>query len=324
MDPIVSIVIPLFNKETTILRAINSVFSQTNKNFELIIVNDGSTDNSAKLVESLSEDKRIRLINQVNAGEGAARNRGIREAKTDLVAFLDADDEWLPDFLDAVLLLREKYPDCEVFGTSFYISEDSKPLYHPLSSTLYKEDWDGIIPNYLEVILKGKYYPFNASSVAVSKSALDRIGGFHEGIRYGCDVDTWIRLSFHSKIAFINKPYSIYHYEAENRSSSLYESVPEEYYPFVQLKKYIHEGKIPKKYISHAKTLFSKPRIYSAIKYLRKSDRSHARKLIQSCFMTRQNFQLYILVYLCTYIPSNIYIFLLKIKDLLFKKSNIK
>ena len=93
MNPIVSIVIPLFNKETTILRAVNSVFSQTNKNFELIIVNDGSTDNSAKLVESLSGDDRIRLITQNNAGPGTARNRGIREAKTDLIAFLDADDE---------------------------------------------------------------------------------------------------------------------------------------------------------------------------------------------------------------------------------------
>ncbi len=315
MDPIVSIVIPLFNKETTILRAINSVFYQTNKNFELIIVNDGSTDNSAKLVESLSEDKRIRLINQNNAGEGAARNRGIREAKTDLIAFLDADDEWLPGFLDAILMLREKYPDCEVFGTSFYISEDSKQLYHPLAFTLYKEDWEGIIPNYLDVILKGKFYPFNASSVAISKSALERVGGFHEGIRYGCDVDTWIRLSFHSKIAFINKPYSIYHYEAENRSSMLYETIPEEYYPFIQLKKYIQEGEVPPKLIPYAKTLFSKPKINSAKKYLKKSKKKQARKLIQSCFITRQNFPIYVLIYLCTYIPSNVYRLLLRIKD---------
>ena len=321
MNPIVSIVIPLFNKESTILRAVNSVFAQTNKNFELIIVNDGSTDNSAKLIESLSEDSRIRLINQINAGEGAARNRGIREAKTDLIAFLDADDEWLPGFLDAVLKLREKFPACEVFGTSFYISEDSAPLYHPLAFTLYKEDWEGIIPNYLDVILKGKHYPFNASSIAVSKSALERVGGFHEGVRYGCDVDTWIRLSFHSKIAFINKPYSIYHYEAENRSSMLYESIPEEYYPFIQLKNYIREGEVPPKFIPYAKTLFSKPRIDRAKKYLKKSEREQARKLIQSSFITYQNFPIYILIYLCTYIPSNIYGFLLHIKDLLFKKN---
>ena len=320
MDPIVSIVIPLFNKETTILRAINSVFYQTNKNFELIIVNDGSTDNSAKLVESLSEDKRVRLINQENSGPGAARNRGIREAKTDLIAFLDADDEWLPGFLDAILMLREKYPDCEVFGTSFYISEDSKQLYHPLAFTLYKEDWEGIIPNYLDVILKGKFYPFNASSVAISKSALERVGGFHEGIRYGCDVDTWIRLSFHSKIAFINKPYSIYHYEAENRSSMLYETMPEDYYPSVQLKNSLDRGEIPPQYISSAKAFISKQQIRGAIEYLKKGQNKRARKLIQSSFVNKKNLLSFIWIFLCTLIPRNLFLFILRMKHMLFNQ----
>ncbi len=317
MNPIVSIVIPLFNKETTILRAVNSVFSQTNKNFELIIVNDGSTDNSAKLVESLSGDDRIRLITQNNAGPGAARNRGIREAKTDLIAFLDADDEWLPGFLDAVLNLRVKFPDCEVFGTSFYISENSAPLYLSPVFSLYKKDWEGIIPNYLDVILKG--YPFNASSVAVSKSALERAGGFPEGIRYGCDVDTWIRLSFHSKIAFINTPYSIYHYEAENRSSLLYESMPEDYYPSIQLKNSLDRGEIPPLYIRSAKAFIAKQQINGAIEHLKKGENKHARKLLKSSFVNTKNFLSVIWIYLCTLIPGNLFLFLLRIKHKLFR-----
>ena len=91
------VVIPLYNKEVYIKNTLNSVLAQTIKDFEIIVVNDGSTDKSAEVVKSLS-DPRIRLINQVNAGVSVARNRGINEAKADLIAFLDGDDEWKTKF----------------------------------------------------------------------------------------------------------------------------------------------------------------------------------------------------------------------------------
>ena len=94
-----SIVIPLYNKELSISNTIQSVLDQTFQNFEIVIVNDGSTDNSVKEVEEF-DDKRIRLIHQKNQGVSAARNRGIEEAKYEWVAFLDADDLWMKEHLE--------------------------------------------------------------------------------------------------------------------------------------------------------------------------------------------------------------------------------
>ncbi len=95
--PLISVVIPLYNKEPYIKRAIDSILAQKIQDYEIIVIDDGSTDKSAEVVKSFP-DPRIRLIQQENAGVSAARNRGIEEAKAELIAFLDADDEWTPIF----------------------------------------------------------------------------------------------------------------------------------------------------------------------------------------------------------------------------------
>ena len=110
---IISVVIPLYNKERYIARAIQSALGQTYGDFELIVVDDGSTDGSVDIVSQFA-DTRLRLINQANAGVGAARNRGIKDAKYELITFLDADDEWMPDFLETVLELREEFPEASL------------------------------------------------------------------------------------------------------------------------------------------------------------------------------------------------------------------
>ena len=113
-----SIVIPLYNKENLIEYSIRSILSQTFQDFEIIVVNDGSTDNSVSIAESVM-DSRIRIINQTNAGVSAARNRGIKEARYNLIAFMDADDEWKPDYLDTQYRLIQKYPECSVFACNY-------------------------------------------------------------------------------------------------------------------------------------------------------------------------------------------------------------
>ncbi|MFA6873908.1 MAG: glycosyltransferase family A protein, partial [Bacteroidaceae bacterium] len=115
----ISVIIPLYNKERYIKRAICSVLNQSFGNFEIVVINDGSTDNSASIVESI-DDTRIKLINQKNTGVSAARNKGIAESKYDFIAFLDADDEWKENHLAIIASLIEKYPLCGVFATSYY------------------------------------------------------------------------------------------------------------------------------------------------------------------------------------------------------------
>ncbi len=110
MNPEVSVVIPLYNKGLYIARALNSVLAQTFQDFEVILVDDGSTDDGAEVIGGV-DDPRIQLIQQENLGVSAARNRGIEAARAELVAFLDADDEWLPCFLSKIIDLSDKYPE---------------------------------------------------------------------------------------------------------------------------------------------------------------------------------------------------------------------
>lgn len=121
----ISVVIPLFNKKNTIRRAVQSVVEQTYPNWELIIVDDGSTDDSAKEILSFLSDKRIRYIHKVNGGVSSARNRGIMEAKYDWIVYIDADDYFLPIALEVLANIIVKW-DVKVGAANYYIEKDGK------------------------------------------------------------------------------------------------------------------------------------------------------------------------------------------------------
>lgn len=101
----ITVVIPLYNKAHTIKDTLNTVLNQTYSEYEIIIVNDGSTDNGVQIIKDNFNDKRIRIINQKNFGVSVARNRGIKEAKYNYIALLDADDNWHPDYLSIIQTL---------------------------------------------------------------------------------------------------------------------------------------------------------------------------------------------------------------------------
>lgn len=203
----ISVVIPLYNAEGFISRSIESVLSQSFTNIELIVINDGSIDNSLAEVKKF-HDSRIRLISQENLGVSAARNRGISEAKFEFVAFLDADDEWLPDFLKNIVSLIRDFPDCGLFATNYWIKQlDSCEQ----AKVLYVDGWKGIMPDYFRDLYSG--YPISSSSVAIRKNLLEQISGFPINIQFGEDQNTWMRLALLTNFAYLNKPLSIYHRE---------------------------------------------------------------------------------------------------------------
>lgn len=119
-EPTISVVIPLYNKEREVARAVRSVLAQRRQPLELIVVDDGSTDRSAAEVAAF-RDPLVRLIRQPNGGVCAARNRGIAEARGEYVALLDADDEWEPGFLSEIVSLITRYPGCGIYCTAFHI-----------------------------------------------------------------------------------------------------------------------------------------------------------------------------------------------------------
>ena len=218
----ISVVIPLYNKVATIERAINSVLNQTVQDFELIVVNNGSTDGSEKVVETI-HDPRIKLLSQDNQGVSMARNNGIAAATGGHIAFLDADDEWMPTFLETVTKLRKQYPECAVFATA-YRRCDAQGQFSDIRLNNIPDAEDFIMDNYFEVAATSDP-PFCSISVMVSKEALDAIDGFPRGIHQGEDLLTWARLAANYKIAYSKLPQSIF-YTGETTAMGIPKRIP--------------------------------------------------------------------------------------------------
>jgi len=254
-EPILfSVVIPLYNKRDQIFRAVNSVLIQTYQNFELIVVDDGSKDHSSEIVAGL-KDLRLKLIRQENKGEGAARNRGIREADHEFIAFLDADDEWKPNFLESVLSLIREYPEAVLYGTGCerYINESHTTWP---TEDCFPRGWSGIIDDYIKIIAH-RPSPFNSSSTITTKTVLQEIGGFPEGVSNGPDMAAWIRCSLLGDIAYLHLPLSIYYTGIPGSASSEFDWC-NEYYPSKVLQELLKNNKVPKGSKAYAHYYISK------------------------------------------------------------------
>lgn len=207
----ISVVIPLYNKEQHISKTLQSVFAQTYTDYEIVIVNDGSTDNSAAVVKAIN-DPRIRLINQANAGVSSARNKGIKEAKGEYVALLDADDEWKPEYLETIADMVEKYSDCSVFATNYtHIAPDGHE-FPTIINNIRFNGYDGRLLNYFEVASTSSP-PICSISIVAKKDVFLSVGGFPLGIKSGEDLLTWARFACRYKIAYCIKPLAIFNVE---------------------------------------------------------------------------------------------------------------
>lgn len=204
----ISIVIPLYNKEHSIQQTLQTVLSQSYQNFEIVIVNDGSTDNSVAEAEKV-QDSRIRIIHQKNAGVSAARNKGIEEAKGEYIAFLDADDRWDKDYLLAQFGLISNFPSCDVFVSNYIFEQlNGKQTVTILQKLPFEKD-EGILSNYFEVAACS-HPPLWTSAVMARKTALKAVGGFPVGIKSGEDLLTWARLACKYQIAFSKKAMAVF------------------------------------------------------------------------------------------------------------------
>lgn len=206
----ISVIIPLYNKEDTIARALDCVLAQTYQDFEVVVVDDGSTDDGAIVVERYA-DPRIRFIRQANAGVSAARNRGIEEAKGDYVAFLDADDEWLPEFLAEIVALQQEFPECRAQATNYIFNS-----YGVKSPTILRkipfDNERGVLTNYFEVAAHS-HPPVWTSAVCIERKLLQEIGGFPVGIKSGEDLLVWANVAVRTHWAYSMKPMAQYNFD---------------------------------------------------------------------------------------------------------------
>ena len=196
----ISVVIPLYNKEALVGRTLESVLAQSYRDFEVVVVDDGSRDGSAAVVESF-DDPRIRLIRQANAGVSAARNRGIAESRGEFIALLDADDIWRENYLQTQFELTQKYTQCDVFATNYCFCNSKGVERATIIRKLPFDGEDGILTNYFEVA-SCSHPPLWTSAVMMRKGAIESIGGFPVGIKSGEDLITWARLAVNYKIAY--------------------------------------------------------------------------------------------------------------------------
>jgi glycosyltransferase involved in cell wall biosynthesis len=214
-----SVVIPLYNKELSIKNTIQSVLNQTFQDFEIVVVNDGSTDNSLHVLKEI-DDTRIRIINKTNGGVSSARNRGIKEAKYEWIAFLDGDDLWMDNHLETLKDMILSYTNDKVFTTSFIFS-DKKYLIDQVNTILIKR-----VKNYCEASLSHFNKTIISSiTICIHKDVFNEVGVFNTNYIRGEDVDLWIRISKIYDIIYTDKVTAIYRKDAENRSDVSYVGV---------------------------------------------------------------------------------------------------
>jgi glycosyltransferase involved in cell wall biosynthesis len=213
-NPKVSVIIPTYNRAHLIGRAIQSVLNQTYQDFELIVVDDGSTDNTNEVIKEFSQkDKRILYIkHDKNKGGSAARNTGIKAARGEYIAFQDSDDEWLPEKLEKQMGILEKVSqEVGVVYTGFWRIKEDKKKYTPSDKVLKKE---GDIHNEL---LKGNF--ITTQSIIVRKECFKEMGYFDESLPRLQDWELVLRLSEKYKFKFIDEPLLCSYYNDESISA---------------------------------------------------------------------------------------------------------
>ncbi|BAY15221.1 glycosyl transferase, group 2 family protein [Anabaenopsis circularis NIES-21] len=213
-QPIVSVVVPTFNRANFLPRAISSILQQTFSNFELIIVDDGSTDNTDEVVKEFTDPRIMFLALGKNYGGGYARNQGIKAASAELIAFLDSDDEWLPNKLELQLkrLQDSDDPDATViYGLGYECAEGQQKIP---SLVLYEGD-------VLDHLLRG-WLPPTTSLFMVKRSALLGVNGFDESLPSFQDYDLWLSLAAaNNHFLAVNQPLIIRYFHDQQIRGNL-------------------------------------------------------------------------------------------------------
>lgn len=199
-DPTVSVVLPTYNRAHTVRRAIDSVLSQSYEDFELIVVDDGSTDDTVAVVNSVSDDRVQYLRFPENRGANVARNAGIREADGEYIAFQDSDDTWRPKKLELQVAAFDQAPaSVGVVYTAYYRVDDGDRQYGPRG----KETLAGDIH---EELLKGNGWFIPTAVTAVRRTCFDAVGLFDERLQRLQDWEMWLRLSKQYEFEFVDEP----------------------------------------------------------------------------------------------------------------------
>lgn len=210
-----SVIIPLYNKAPYVRKAIQSVLAQTFTDFELVVVDDGSKDDSAEIAtEAIGSYPNCRLIKQENAGVSMARNNGVAVSQGEYFCFLDADDWWEPSFLEEMSQLIADFPEAGIYGTNYTIVNETKRKTRVAKIGVEEGFKRGYI-NYCQAYAKTMYMPLWTGAVCVPRKVFDEMHGFRQGVQLGEDFLLWIHVALQYKVVLLNKPLAYYNQDAE-------------------------------------------------------------------------------------------------------------
>lgn len=209
----ISVIIPAYNAEKTILQTLDSVQKQTFSNFEIIVINDGSTDRTLELLQSI-QDERLKIFSYENGGLPVARNRGIERATGDFFAFLDADDLWTPDKLELQLAALQKHPEAGVAYSWTYNMNEQGQLLHPVEPRFEGDVYNNLLLyNFLS----------NGSNPLIRRQAIQSIGEFdtNPALKSVEDWDYWLRLALKWHFVLVPKHQVFYRRSSTSMSSKI-------------------------------------------------------------------------------------------------------
>lgn len=214
--PQLSVIIPLYNKGFVITKTLESVLAQTFTDYEIIIIDDGSTDSSVEKVKQFN-DSRIQLFQQKNQGAATARNLGIEKANCELIAFLDADDYWFPNHLAVLIELHKNYLNCGIYASRYLTKIASNQTITNSFANSISDDFQGIITDFFEASLINRVA--TSSSILVPKTILLQNNGFNKEVTSGQDLELWTKIGIKHPVAISNKTTAIYNFELPNSLS---------------------------------------------------------------------------------------------------------
>lgn len=204
-----SVIIPLYNKAPYVTKAVNSVLAQSYSDYELIIMDDGSSDDSYDVARSIIDGhSNCHIYRQENSGASMARNNAVALSKGDYLCFLDADDWWASSFLEKMSGLIHDYPEAKIFGTNYYyVKNGSQRVCVTTAKTGYI--------NYCQSFAEKLQMPLWTGATCIPRPVFDEFGGFRAHIKIGEDFDLWIKVALKYKVAFLDEPLSFYFQDSD-------------------------------------------------------------------------------------------------------------
>ncbi len=300
----VSVIIPVYNKADTLGMAIESVCAQTLGAWELIVVDDGSTDDVMSAMAPYASDPRIRLIRQENAGVSAARNRGIQAAREPYLAFLDADDEWLPRHLEDLKTMIEQEPGAGVYATPFRVqfadgrSRDTSA--HFIREGIWREK-----DAFAYMYRMGGQHMMNLLGACIQADAARACGGFQAGERIGEDTDFLLHVAAYNDVVLWNRVSAVYHRE---RSTATEQAGPLNYDWYFQKreKALLSDARIPAEKRFYIRCLLDHFRIHKARHYLMEGRKKRAMEEMRRVRWDAKKWRARVITWCMVPVPSRV------------------